>query len=364
MSIEYIDKSHARLVVSKGSGKNRERRVKRITYTSKRDAQNQYKEFERSVNFAINQNMTISDLLNWYITSFEQAGGKRTTVQGYITAKNAVIAVLGKKKAASVTLPVIDDFVRKNGEKYAPKSLKNQLSLLNASYKHAIRRGVLQDNPCQYAMLPRQQRADISVLSDEALPVFLLALDSQPLDFKVACELALFLGLRRSEVLGLKHGDVGKTVTINKVRHRIGRENVLQTPKTAASVRTIAVPKFIRDDVAALIKEHKQRPAQNDYLIQNGFGEPVNPSWISRHMEEVRKETCLDITFHGLRHTCASMLISKGIPISEISAHLGHASIDITLRTYAHLFTEATTASERISAVFEGLMAPNGHQNQ
>lgn len=48
----------------------------------------------------------------------------------------------------------------------------------------------------------------------------------------------------------------------------------------------------------------------------------------------------------------------------DVSAQLGHSSIDITLRTYTHLFTDATTASKHISDVMEGIVAPNGHQNK
>ena len=365
MGIEYIDKNHAKLVVTRGSGKNRERRVKRITYKNKRDAEKQYKEFEQSINFSVDYNMTVNELLEMYIDGFRKSGGKHTTALGYETTKNAIISVLGKKKAASVTLPMIDSFIRKSGDKYAPKSIKNQVSLLNSAYKYAIRRGILDTNPCQYALLPRQQKPDILVLSENDISVFMDLLDSEPLDFKVACELALFLGLRRSEVLGLLKGDVTEKVTINKVRHRINGKDVLQTPKTASSIRTLAVPSFIQEDIERLYGEQKKRPEQNDYLILNEFGEIINPSWITRHMNSVLKDSGLpEITFHGLRHTCASMLIAKGIPISEVSAHLGHASIDITLRTYTHLFTEASIASKRISSLFEDIMAPNGHQNK
>lgn len=64
---------------------------------------------------------------------------------------------------------------------------------------------------------------------------------------------------------------------------------------------------------------------------------------------------------HGLRHTYASMLIKEGVPISEVSAQLGHASVDITLRIYTHLFTEATTASKAISDAINAKWAPKGH---
>lgn len=66
----------------------------------------------------------------------------------------------------------------------------------------------------------------------------------------------------------------------------------------------------------------------------------------------------------GLRHTYASMLIKDGVPVSEVSAQLGHASVDITLRVYTHLFTEASTASKAISDAINAKWAPKGHPKQ
>ena len=365
MGIEYLDKTHAKLVVTRGSGKNRERKVKRITYTSKRDAKNQYDAFLASVTFGINDKMTVKELLDWYIEKFKESGGKETTAQGYTSAADSISSVIGKRKASELELRDIDNFVKKQKKKYSPKTIKNQISLLNIAYKDAIKRGVLVKNPCEYATIPRQKKPTIEILSDSDFQKFLKALDSMDFDFKVMCELALFCGLRRSEILGLRHGDVTNTVTINKVRHRINGKDLVDTPKTVTSNRTLAVPQFIQNHVAELIEQQKSRPAHGDYLIQDGFGEPVSQWWVRDHMDKLISENNLPhVTMHGLRHTCASMLIAKGVPIADVSAQLGHSSIDITLRAYTHLFTDATTASKHISDVMEGLVAPNGHQNK
>ena len=179
------------------------------------------------------------------------------------------------------------------------------------------------------------------------------------------CELALFCGLRRSEILGLQYSDVSDTVTISKVRHRVGDKDVVSTPKTASSNRTLALPSFLQNHIKELKIEQSKRPAHSDYLIQDDFGQPVTQWWVRSHLDDLISENDLPhVTMHGLRHTCASMLIAKGVPIADVSAQLGHSSIDITLRTYTHLFTDPTTASRHISNVMEGIVAPNGHQNK
>ena len=365
MGIEYLDKTHAKLVVTRGSGKNRVRKVKRITYTSKRDAKNQYDKFEKSISFTVDYTMTVGQLLDWYIDKFKADGGKPTTVAGYESAKKSIKPVIGKRKAADLTLRDIDTFIKKQSAKYSPKTIKNQVSLINSAYKDAIRRGILEVNPCEYATIPRQIKPQITILSDADFQKFIKALDKTDLDFKVMCELALFCGLRRSEILGLQQTDVTDIVTVSKVRHRVDKTDIVETPKTVTSNRTLAVPKFLQEHVAQLIEEQKSRPDQSDYLIQNAFGEPVSQSWVRRHMDELINDNNLPhVTMHGLRHTCASMLIAKGVPIAEVSSQLGHSSIDITLRTYTHLFTDASTASKHISHLMESLVAPNGHQSE
>lgn len=363
MGIEYLDKSHAKLVVTRGSGVNRERRVKRITYTNKKDAERQYREFLKDVDFGVDSSMTVSRLLDWYIQTFVDNGGKETTERGYRTAAKALKKYIGNMRAKDVTLTQIELCIAKMNAN--PKTIKNRVSLLRSAYKAAIRRGLLNSNPCEYALMPKQVKPDISILSEDDISKFLDALDSQPLDFKVFCELALFCGLRRSELFGLYKSDVSDVVIVNKVRHRINGADIIQTPKTKSSVRTLAVPKFVQEDIALLIDDQNNRPSQSEFLILNGFGEPVHHSWASKHMNRLIAKCDLPhITIHGLRHTYASMLINAGIPIAEVSTQLGHASIDITLRTYTHLFTDASIASRRISDLLDERWHQNGHQDK
>ena len=365
--IKYIDRTHAKLIVSFGSGKGRTRRTKNIIYKNKRDAERQYREFEDKVKSerTINTGLTIEDLLTWYIDRFRMNGGKATTVRAYKIAKKPIIAYMGREKAKDVNLFMVERFIASEIESRSPKTIKNEISLLSSAYKQAIRRGMLKENPCEYAIIPKQVKPDIGILGTDDIKRFVAALDSAVIDFKVMCELALFCGLRKSEILGLHSGDVGETVTISKVRQHIDGKDVIQSPKTKTSNRTLAVPAFILDDIKAMQEEQKSRPSECEFLIRNKWGEAPGSAWCDKKMNELIKENGLPhITMHGLRHTYASMLIAEGVPVSEVSAQLGHASVDITLRVYTHLFVQATTASKAISDAINAKWAPNGHPEQ
>lgn len=159
MGIEYLDKTHAKLVVTRGSGAQRERRVKRITYKNKKDAERQYREFLKDVDFGVDSSMTVARLLDWYIQQFADNGGKETTERGYRTAAKYLKKHLGTMKAKNVTLGHIEVCIEKMDA--SPKTVKNRISLLRSAYKSAIRRGLLNNKltlPCEHTHIYSEMR--------------------------------------------------------------------------------------------------------------------------------------------------------------------------------------------------------------
>ena len=137
MGIEYLDAHHAKLVVTRGSGSNRERKIKRITYKNKRDAKRQYDAFVASVNFDVDDKMTVGELVDWYIKRFIENGGKETTAHGYRSCSKAIGSYFKRTKAKDVTLNQVETFIRKQDA--SPKTIKNRISLLRSAYADTIR---------------------------------------------------------------------------------------------------------------------------------------------------------------------------------------------------------------------------------
>lgn len=77
---------------------------------------------------------------------------------------------------------------------------------------------------------------------------------------------------------------------------------------------------------------------ESDYIYVNDLGEPIRPNYVSQHFKLVLKNNNLrEITFHELRHTCASLLLKSGISMKDIQAWLGHSNYNTTANIYAHL---------------------------
>lgn len=356
--IQEISKGKALLIVNIGSGKNRKRRVKTVTYKTKRELRNMYDDFEAEVKKVPHNEITVKQLVDNYIRKKSALGIKATTIRGYRTCAQRLDSLLGGFSADSLTTYQLENFVALNVDKsfkgYSPKTIANTISLLSSAYEDAIRTGQLSHNPCRNVTLPKRDRKEIEVFSEDEIRRFVQALESERIDYKVGYKLCLFCGLRRSEVLGLKEENINleeRTISIVRTRHRVNGELVEQDPKTARSRRTLALPEFLVSDVAELLEaRHSFQYEQSPYLIQDGFGNEMNPSSFTRQIHLIEEKAGLPkLSVHGLRHTFASMLNSQQIDIARISAELGHSNISTTLNVYTHVFGGATASSRGIA---------------
>jgi len=149
-----------------------------------------------------------------------------------------------------------------------------------------------------------------------------------------AFEMLYWSGMRLGELLALIPSDFdfqNSTVTINKSYQRLHGEDVITTPKTKRSNRTIKMSEFLAEEMQEYIKmQYEIEPT--DRLF------PISKSYLHREMERGCKETGLQkIRIHDLRHSHVSLLIELGFSAVVIADRLGHESIEITYR-YAHLF--------------------------
>lgn len=360
--IRYLNNNKAQLIVEIGSAGNRRKKTKLITHTGKRDAQRQYKEFEAEVKAGIISDLTVKDICESYIKNREINGCEATTLRGYRIILKRIYLRFERVLATSLSTYQVEDFIAEMGEKYSPKTIANTIGLLSASYKRAIRTGQLKENPCENATLPKKTQEEIKTFTEEEIYQFLDALEDELIDYKVGYALCLLCGLRRSEVLGLKHDDynpVFKCIYIHETRHRVDGQDISQGTKTVRSHRTVAVPHMVALDLEQLIESHSEYDCE--YLIQNGFGEVLNPSTFSNHINVIEDKAGIQhISVHGLRHTFATMLNAQGIDIARISAELGHSNITTTLNKYTHIFGNVSSSSRGIANALDEKFSKSG----
>ena len=360
--IEKMGKNKAKLIVNIGSGKERRRRTKVVTYTGKKDLQRQYEEFEREATAAPCSSVTVNELVASYIRSKQLLGAKPTTIHGYEIAEKRLNSRFKGVLAKDLTTYMVDEFILAMNEIYMPKTIANTIGLLSAAYERAVRTEQLEKNPCRNATLPKRDKKDVDTFDAEQMLTFVEALDNERLDYKVGYKLCLMCGLRRSEVLGLREEDINlafRCLTVRQTRHVIDGKEYIQVPKNKSSRRVLAIPGVLVRDIEELIEEHHSKPYCNsDYLILDAFCEPLNPSAFSTQIIRIEDRCGLPhVSAHDLRHTFASVLNALGIDIARISAELGHSNINTTLGIYTHVFGDVSASSRSIADAVDDIFS-------
>ena len=147
-------------------------------------------------------------------------------------------------------------------------------------------------------------------------------------------EMLFWCGIREGELLALTAADFNfdkETVTINKSYQRLHGEDVITSPKTKKSNRTIKMPKF-------LCKEMQEYISMLYGLKKKDRIFTVTKSYLHHEMDRGAKAAGVKrIRIHDLRHSHISLLIDMGFSAVAIADCVGHESIEITYR-YVHLF--------------------------
>jgi integrase len=162
--------------------------------------------------------------------------------------------------------------------------------------------------------------------------------------------LAVMVGLRRGELLGLRWEDVdldAGTVSVRATLKRLpGTGLLLDRPKTERACRTVALPEVC----AKALREHRRRQLEerlaagsrwqdSGHVFTTPFGGPIDPdTLVKRDYHEITTAAGLGrLCFHALRHTAATLMLGEGVALEVISRTLGHAGYAITADVYAHV---------------------------
>lgn len=170
--------------------------------------------------------------------------------------------------------------------------------------------------------------------------------------------LALCLGLRRGELLGLRWDDVdleSGVLEITQTLQRVGGRLQFVAPKTERSERTVPLPGIC---VEAL-REHRERQKteranawpeweENGLVFPSRRGTPLEPDNLRRSWGRIRTAAGVeDVRFHDMRHTCVSLLLAMGVPPHVVREIVGHSDIETTMTIYAHTALDDKRAALR-----------------
>lgn len=222
-----------------------------------------------------------------------------------------------------------------------PRTAQAVFALLRAVLRRAVRSRRIQWSPVDAIDRPHHdQQQGVAMTAED----YAAALPHIMADLPLA--LALLAGLRRAEICGLRWGDVdlsGRIITVARQRLRIDGRMTDQPPKSAAGVRCVPI---CADLMPILRRAYRIAPSAHVVTI--------GPETISRHWRAIQqRDVALSRPYrlHDLRHTYVTRLLLAGAVPRVVQYVAGHSSIDVTMRTYAHVTpSDARAEIDRLAA--------------
>lgn len=307
---------------------------------------------------------TVAGYLTSWLDSLDGARAPKT-IAAYRSDVAHVVAHLGPKKLAAVTPHDVRTMLA--ALDLAPKTRLNVRTTLHTAMSHAVKDRLLDWNPVSVVARPRVPRYDARPLTVVEARQVLAALDGDRLE--ALWTVAVAVGLRLGEALGLTWGRIDLDAGLIRVRHQLRLEGparqrhyVLADLKNPKRVRDVPLPAF----AAAALETHRKRQAAERLAAgswtdgccddcgmtgvglvfatnsRRSAGRPLHDT-VARNAFRAICETTIGRTprVHDLRHTAATLLIAQGVPLPVVQDVLGHSSIQVTKDLYGHLDVDA-----------------------
>lgn len=341
-------------------GRRRRTRVRATQAEAERALRDLHAELDRGV---VDDESVAAFLERWLEENARLKIRARTYDAYESIIRNHLIPELGKKQLAKLSVVDVQRLLNMRRAFLAPRTLIHIKTLLGTALHQAEREGLVTRNVARLAETPRAPDDEVEPLSVDQARQLLTLLEGDRLE--ALYKVALAIGMRQGEILGLLWADVELEEGMLHVRRQLQRRAGgwrLVPPKTAKGKRTIALP----DTAIAALRSHRTRQleermragplwTEHGLVFTRGDGEPLNGQAVTRRLQAVMERGGLPRKrFHDLRHSCASLLLAQGVPMKLIQVTLGHTSMKTTADIYAHV---APGLREQVAAAMDGALA-------
>jgi integrase len=306
------------------------------------------------MNIAADQ-QTVAELLDrWQDSSYRRP----RTVESYeLTIRLHIKPYVGAIQLRKLRPTHVQKMVKTlTGKGLGARSVEYAVLVLRRALNWAVRLNEIATNPAQYIDTPPVLKRQPIVLTPEQARKLLDAVKGHPLE--LILRLALSLGMRKGEVLGLLRSDVdlaSKRLTVTGTLQRVKGELIRGPVKSDAGERVLHIPDVLAH---ALARHIQQRGAlrPDDYLFVHN-GKPVEPRRIHDLWKAALERAGLDTSMHlhDARHSAASWMIAAGVHARVVQGILGHAHIATTMNIYGHVMEDASRdATGRLDRLLGG----------
>ena len=284
-----------------------------------------------------------------------------------------ILPMFGRMRLRDIKTYHVQDFIlrlnslsRSDGKPghIAPQTIKRYTTVLRSILTMAYKMYYVDDDVglSRRLTFPKERYQEVDVFTIEEAKAILTAAKTEPINTRSLIELALFTGMRRGEIVGLKWSDINFDKQCLSVKRSIykpkGEKSIEKEPKSNSSFRTIAIPNCLCETLKKYKKSQEEYSLslatwQNlECVFTDKNGNVMNPQTPTKQFSKfLDRHNIRHLKFHCLRHTSATLLLSNGCDIKTVSARLGHSSIETT-NIYVHMLKsvdkEAAITFDRI----------------
>ena len=328
---------------------------------------------EQCKNGIVDSKVKFSDFVQQWKSEYAINHYKSTTMDTMTRALKRIEAELGHLRLDKITTRTIKDFIQRlsNGDnEHKPlgaKSVKNYVSFASSIFEYALYLEMISKNPCLGAKLPRIEKSEREMYTDDEAQLFIHTLIAKaPMIQQAYFILAIHSGFRRAELCGLMFSCVdfeNEIITIDKgLYHVTGEGNILLEPKSRSSNRSLKLApevfdllKRLQDYYEAEKKRLGSKWIDTDFVFKNPYGDCISPTepneWLHKFCE---REKLKFVVPHSFRHLNASTMIDSGASVKTVQACLGHSDASTTLNIYAKAFARSQAiASQAVANKFK-----------
>ena len=342
-----------------------ERKRKSKTFpagTSKREVES----FKRQVEQAYENSdgldfskRTLEEYIKEYFQVFEMHLSP-TTIRGYkqmcASPQHGIVANLGRMDLSKIKTVDIQRYANYlYEENLSAKTIKNYIMFIHALYDSAMKMGYVRrgHNIVSDVVTPQYSRKRIESYSEEEIKELLNLVDTYGDEIvRLIIYLAVGTGMRRSEMAALKVNSIdfqNKLLHITHAKVEGMEGDVMKTPKTSASIRSIPIGDALCKELKHAVSRYKRnRLSYGEGFKDDGFifshedGTPFSTNSFTSKYIKFMKRYATNLRYLPLhtagRHSFASIAVANGIDIKCLQELLGHSDASTTLNTYSNSF--------------------------
>lgn len=311
-------------------------------------------------------NMTFFEYSNLFIEKYCVPNVSKITTKGYKSYIKVMVSYIGDYKLNKITSYMLDNMYNKikngqQGKELTSKTMLHYFDLVNLMFKQAKKWKFVESNPNEDATRPKVQKKKRNFYNFEQVQKLFNCLDNENIKYKTIIILTLVSGVRRSELCALRWDDID---FINKMLYIDNSLKVIDGIVDEENAKTTSSIRYINLDSKTIELLKKYKAWQDGYKLFMGnkwkgtdrvftdrYGNHIHPCTCNKILQKIVKKYNLPkITFHELRHTCATLLNSQGVDPVTIKERLGHSNINITLDIYTHALEQNKKDSVKIFA--------------